>query len=352
MKLSVPLRALSWCILVNSLVPCSAFFDVGNVAEVMKTNLAAAYSYTKHNTYCKALECCSLDYIYYDLDALGQMLEKNLFGQHIARTVVVGAIGGHLKNIATSDKPLVISFHGAPGTGKNYIAEHVARALYKKGMESKFVHKYLGRIDFPLESRLEEYRVQLVNDITSAIAHCPQSLFIFDEVEKMPPGLFDSIVSLLDNHAYSRHHDYRQAIFIFLSNIGGPEIAEELKQLMKSGKWREDTKMHDFERTLEISAYNLDGGLLRSELIESHVIDHFIPFLPLEQRHVESCIKKEYFKLTGRWNIQEDFLNEIFKEAVTMDNEGLFSNNGCKRVSKKVEALYYNRLRKNPKEEL
>ncbi|XP_052864640.1 torsin-like protein [Anopheles cruzii] len=281
------------------------------------------------------------------MDALERELEKNLFGQHIAKEAVLDAIGGHLRNIAASDKPLVISLHGASGTGKNYIADYVARALRSKGGKSKFVHKYLGRIDFPLESRLEEYRSRLVHDITSAIAQCPQSLFIFDEVEKMPPGLFDSIVSLLDNHAYSRHHDYRQAIFIFLSNVGGPEIAKDLRQLMQSGTFRHLTSMHDFERTLEGFALNGMGAMFDSDLVKSQVVDHFIPLLPLEKRHVESCIRKEYYKQTGSEEIEESFLNYIFREAVTMDEHNTFANNGCKRVSKKVESCHNNRLRKN-----
>uniref|UniRef100_A0A182T3Q0 AAA+ ATPase domain-containing protein n=1 Tax=Anopheles maculatus TaxID=74869 RepID=A0A182T3Q0_9DIPT len=184
------------------------------------------------------------------------------------------------------------------GTGKNFIAEHIIRALYKNGANSEFVHKYLGRIHFPLQSEVETYKINLVAHIKSAIARCPKSLFIFDEVEKMPSGLFDSIVTLLDHHAYTKQLDFRQSIFIFLSNVAGPEIADKLKSLVDRGIWREETKLHDFESTLEIASYNLMGGLYKSELIESHVVDHFVPFLPLEQRHVESCIRAEYAKFT------------------------------------------------------
>lgn len=136
--------------------------------------------------------------------------------------------------------------------------------------------------------------------IKVAVAKCPNALFIFDEVEKMPPGLFDSIVALLDNHAYTKALDFRKAIFIFLSNVAGPEIAVRLKSLVDSGVWRDETKLHHFESTLEIASYNLVGGLYKSELIESHVVDHFVPFLPLELRHVEQCIRTEYRKFTDQ----------------------------------------------------
>ncbi|KFB39790.1 hypothetical protein ZHAS_00007156 [Anopheles sinensis] len=195
-------------------------------------------------------------------------------------------------------------------------------------------------------------RLSNVSDIKSAVARCPKSLFIFDEVEKMPAGLFDSIVTLLDNHAYTKELDFRQSIFIFLSNVAGPEIAKKMKHLLDSGVWREQTKLHDFEQTLEISSYNLAGGLYRSELIESHVVDHFVPFLPLELRHVEKCVQVEYLKYDSRGQFDESFMRDVLKEAVTFDETGLFSNNGCKRISKKVESMYFNRQRKRINGEL
>lgn len=37
----------------------------------------------------------------------------------------------------------------------------------------------------------------------------------------------------------------------------------------------------------------LTGGLQKSSIIDSHVIDFFVPFLPLEKVHVEQCIEAE-----------------------------------------------------------
>lgn len=35
------------------------------------------------------------------------------------------------------------------------------------------------------------------------------------------------------------------------------------------------------------------GGLKKSRLIDSHIIDHYVPFLPLEKKHVKQCIEAE-----------------------------------------------------------
>lgn len=112
----------------------------------------------------------------------------------------------------------------------------------------------------------------------------------------MPSGVFESIASLLDHHSHVRGVDFRQAIFIFLSNAGGDEIALALQDLMAHGQYREQTALHDFERIAERAAYNVKGGLKSASMITSSLVDHFIPFLPLEKRHVEKCVQAEFRK--------------------------------------------------------
>lgn len=144
-----------------------------------------------------------------------------------------------------------------------------------------------------------------MTDIISIISNCKKSIFVFDEVEKMPAGVFESIASILDYHSHSVQVDFRQAIFIFLTNAGGDEITNALEGIMARGKYREQTKIQDFEYIAEVAAYNVDGGLKKASIITSGLIDHFIPFLPLERRHVASCVRAEFRKL-NREPTEED----------------------------------------------
>ena len=57
---------------------------------------------------------------------------------------------------------------------------------------------------------------QLQQWIKGNVTNCPRSMFIFDEMEKMEPGLIDSIKPYLDNYEKLDGFSYRQAIFIFL----------------------------------------------------------------------------------------------------------------------------------------
>lgn len=110
--------------------------------------------------YCSYMECCTPRHIPNDIDALKADFNEYLFGQHIANLTLIPALKSHVYNWEKSQKPLVMSFHGTPGTGKNFVAELIAKRLYLAGDESGYVHRYRGRIDFPLETQVSYYRVK------------------------------------------------------------------------------------------------------------------------------------------------------------------------------------------------
>ncbi|XP_030378588.1 torsin-like protein [Scaptodrosophila lebanonensis] len=296
---------------------------------------AIGLSFFKRQTYCRFYECCDDDSIPGNINELQHNLERTLFGQHIAKQHIIPALTAHFSSESKSRKPLVISFHGTPGTGKNFVADQIANALYKEGAKSKFVHIYLGRADFPQAEDTDKYKARINYEVRSSIQQCPRSLFIFDEVDKMPSGVFDTLTSLVDYNAFADGTDNTKAIFIFLSNTAGVHISDHLGKLMKGGKLREDTRLSDFEALLQKVSYNLDGGLRKTSLIEAHVIDHYMPFLPLEKSHVVQCLEAEF----KRWNREpsRETINEIISDSITYDRpHGMFATSGCKTLEKKV----------------
>lgn len=52
--------------------------------------------------------------------------------------------------------------------------------------------------------------------IKGNVTNCAHSMFIFDEMDKMHPGLIDSIKPYLDYYDKLDGVSYRKAIFIFL----------------------------------------------------------------------------------------------------------------------------------------
>lgn len=109
--------------------------------------------------FCNYYECCNSKHIIYNVDGLKADLQESLFGQHIVNATLIPALRAHIRNLDRSDKPLVMSFHGLIGTGKNFVSELIIKHFYRKGDHSRFVHKYMARKDFPLEAEVDKYRV-------------------------------------------------------------------------------------------------------------------------------------------------------------------------------------------------
>lgn len=57
---------------------------------------------------------------------------------------------------------------------------------------------------------------QLREAIRDMVLRCPQTLFIFDEAEKLHPGLIDAIKPYMDHYDNVDGVSYRRAIFLFL----------------------------------------------------------------------------------------------------------------------------------------
>lgn len=56
-------------------------------------------------------------------------------------------------------KALTLSFHGMTGTGKNYVSNFIADSIFLKGIKSKYVHHFIGRMHFSDQSKVNEYKV-------------------------------------------------------------------------------------------------------------------------------------------------------------------------------------------------
>ena len=251
--------------------------------------------------------------------------------------IVAKVILDHISN-EQPNKALAISFHGWTGSGKNYAADLITNLLYYKGTKSKFVHKRMSTLHYSDVSKIEEYKNQVRNLIETATKTCPNSLFIFDEIDKMPVGLADVFKPYLDYYAEINGVDFRKNIFIFLSNTGGENIKETYKHF-KEVKRCEEITSRQMETLLKAVAFNMDGGFKSSDLILSSLIDFFIPFfLPLERKHVKECVKVTLQK-RGQPVNDEKLIYKIANEFQYFPKgDETFSAFGCKLVDKKASS--------------
>ncbi|XP_011636428.1 torsin-1A [Pogonomyrmex barbatus] len=315
------------------------FITFGIGASILST--ASYYAYEKYK--CMYMECCTNEYILADLDRLEYKLTSKLFGQKIAHETIINALRGHLHN---SPKALVMSFHGTPGTGKNYVIEMIAKSFYKNGVKSQYFYFFNGRNEFPLQRKVDEYKDKLYKIISDGLQKCERSMFVFDEVDKMPEGLLDMLVPFLDYNSYhksTKHSEsvsQNKAIFIFLSNTGSTQIVKHLTNLWEKGKKRENMRLQDFEKLISDGAFNEKGGFHHSDTIQTSVIDHYVPFLPLEEVHVRKCLSRAFMErgVTPTEEMIEEALSYL---TFGPEPHNLYSMAGCKRIDQKVAAIVH-----------
>lgn len=274
-----------------------------------------------------------------DIELLSKELNEKVFGQGI----IIKALIIYLKNHYASKpkKPLVISMHGWTGIGKNYVTSIVVKSLFKEGGNSKFVHMFSGRIHFPREEKqyISEYKSNLQNWIKGNVTKCGRSMFIFDEIDKMPDGILDAIKPFLDYHEKVDGVDFRKATFVFISNIGGGIINQEFKYLWGQGMTKDKISYDAFENKLRKSLYNSEGGLKQSSILEGNLVSLFLPFLPLDLQDIQKCIETEMVQ--KNIVVNQEGIEEILKKVDFIDG---FAVSGCKRISELVSILRYKRI--------
>ncbi|XP_025409420.1 torsin-1A isoform X2 [Sipha flava] len=242
----------------------------------------------------------------FDLQELEKDMNNKVFGQHLASKIILSALKGNSNRIKYNKKPLVMTFHGWTGSGKNFISELIASHMFRDNKVKKLRYYLINsHSDFPLGTETTAFKY-------------------------IPIGVLDIIIPILENHDTSI--DSRNSIFIFLTNAGADAIVEKTLDHWRKGYARNQLTIQDFDKILQVSAFNEIGGLKKSHLIDSHIIDHYIPFLPLEKNHVLQCIHAELRQLNQ--SMDSDNINKILQMIPFGPKpETLFSTSGCKRIN-------------------
>ncbi|XP_052795948.1 torsin-1A-like [Mya arenaria] len=288
---------------------------------------------------CRFKECCNDRWISTNFTDLSHTLSSTLYGQHLVTEPVVKHLKGHARE--NPSKALALSFHGLTGTGKNYVSRIVAEKMFRKGMKSKYFHFISATREFPHSDMISFYKDKLRDIIERAVKECPRSLIVIDEMDKMPPGVIDTIKPYLDFYEEIGGVDYRKSTFFFLSNTAGTDIAERTIKYWSEGIPRENIRLKEMEEVIRLPALNQkESGLWHSELITKNLISSYIPFLPLERKHVKQCIRDGLVQ-RGFYStesvIPDSKVQEIADELKYYPQDlYAFSSTGCKRILDKI----------------
>lgn len=76
-------------------------------------------------------------------------------------------------------------------------------------------------------------------------------------------------------------------------------------------------------------------GFWRSGIMEEHLLDAVVPFLPLQRHHVRHCVLNELAQLG--LEPREEVVQAVLDSTTYFpEDEQLFSSNGCKTVASRI----------------
>ncbi|XP_018529221.1 prosalusin [Lates calcarifer] len=284
--------------------------------------------------YCSISDSCDCDFKP-NIRDLEWDLYKNVYGQHLAQDVVSEEVAKFLQN-KSPDRPLVLSFHGSSGTGKTLVSSMLGNHLYGSAMSSPYVHQFVPTLHFPSPERLSEYREELKSWVQGNLTECARSIFIFDEMEKMPSGLIDVLEPFLGPSHAVFGTNYRKAIYIFISTTGEEVINKLAVENRQAGRDREEIRLADLQEAIAQAVYNNNtSGFFQSSIIQQKLITCFVPFLPLSRHHVERCVRSQLCQQgnCGRTDVVEAVGSNMIYTPVQGQ---YFSSTGCKAVPAKI----------------
>jgi torsin-1 len=217
--------------------------------------------------------------------------------------------------------------------------------MFKRGIKSQYFKQFVATKDFPHNEKLNEYKDKIIRTIEDTVEKCHRSLFVFDEVDKIPIGLLDTIKAYVDFNQNINGLDFRNSVFVFLSNSASRSIVDLTLKLTQKNIDRNDFELKEFQEIIENQIYfykeHDNKGLWHASLIESYLIDYYVPFLPLERSHVINCVETEFKKYSfqKKYSFTNDF-NAIVNEIVYEPPEfQIFSTSGCKKIPFLVRKL-------------
>ncbi|KFQ30904.1 Torsin-2A, partial [Merops nubicus] len=266
-------------------------------------------------------------------------LATNLVGQPLVRQQVMKGVREFLEN-RNPEKPLVMSFHGSTGTGKTYVSSMLVRYLFQGGLQSPYVHQFSPIAHFPHAEQLEQYKESLRGWIQGNLTSCGRSAFLFEEVDRMHPGLLDVILPFLGPSWVVYGTNYRKAIFIFVSNTGGEQINKMMLDLWRARKDREEINLQDLELAISKAvSESPQSGFWKSGIIDEHLIDFVVPFLPLKHHHVKQCVTSELTQqgLEVRPSVVQEVADSL---PYFPEEEKVFSSTGCKTVASRTSFYF------------
>lgn len=224
-------------------------------------------------------------------DSLRKALESKVIGQNKAIERIIPTLMRRKAGLGDTSKPIAnLLFAGPSGVGKTELAKSIASAafgsedellridcgeLYDKWAVSRLLGSMPGYVGFDQGGQLSNF-----------VMEHPNSVLLFDEIEKADPSIYDAILlQLLDagriTSGKSETVDCTGCIVIMTSNLGADKVADD--GMVSHGFHSVD--IADTDERLEHEVMQAVKSTFRTEQVNR--FDDIIVFNPLSMDNLE-----------------------------------------------------------------
>lgn len=285
---------------------------------------------------------------------LEEKLAKKVIGQEEAVKLVANAVKRGRAGVQDTERPVAsFLFAGPTGVGKTELAKVLNEAVGNS--KDRLVRFDMSEYSEPHSiSKLIGSPAGYVGYgdgglLTEAVKNKPDSIILFDEIEKANDTVFNLFLQILDEGRLTDGEgntvDFKNTIVIMTSNVG---YQSEVFKTKTVGFSDIDTKSNEKKMSKEELDSEKKEALIeikkrfRPELINR--IDDVVIFNRLTTESCEAIVKLQLNKLADRLknnNITAKFNPSIIKFIVS---EGFDSEYGARNIKKKIKDIVENEI--------
>ena len=276
---------------------------------------------------------------------LGDTLRKNVIGQDNAIDTVVRAIKRAKSGIKDPNRPIgTLLFVGPTGVGKTELAKQLTAAL--TGSANNLI-----RLD--MSEYMEKHTVSKMigsppgyvgygdgGQLTEAVRHNPNSIILFDEIEKAHADVFNIMLQIMDDgvltDSMGRKVSFKDNLIILTSNAGYGRVGK----IRTLGFGAVDTV--DTDEDTENRAIKALEDVFKPEFLNR--LDKIVVFNELSKDNCNSIVDIELSKIAKRMTDKD--ITVMFDKSIKdyIVENGYSDKYGARNIKRKAQEVVENQL--------